>query len=57
MGKIHKPPSNYHQIDNIPPKLSIVTMSLTNYQNIVNVLPNDETKKLKKSKGWKIKKK
>jgi hypothetical protein len=34
--KSTNPPSNYHQIDNVPPKLSIVTMSPPNYQNIVN---------------------
>jgi hypothetical protein len=42
-GKVYKPPSNYHQIDNVPLKLSIVTMSPLNYQNIVNVHLNDET--------------
>jgi hypothetical protein len=43
LGKVHKPPSNYHQIDNVTSKLSIVTMSPLNYQNIVNIPSNDET--------------
>jgi hypothetical protein len=27
-------PSNYYQIDNVPPKLSIVTMTHSNYQKL-----------------------
>jgi hypothetical protein len=61
LGKVHKPPSNYHQIDNVPPKLSIVTMSPLNYQNIVNDPLNDETtlskKKILKLLKKKLKKK
>jgi hypothetical protein len=41
-GKVHIPPSNYHPIDNVPPKLSIVTMSPPNYQTNDNVPPKDE---------------
>jgi hypothetical protein len=29
-------PSNYHLIDNVPPKLLIGTMSSPNYQKVVN---------------------
>jgi hypothetical protein len=41
-------PLNYHQIDNVSPKLSIVTMSppppkTPKRPKIVNVSPNDET--------------
>jgi hypothetical protein len=39
-------PSNYHPIDNVPLKLSIVTMFPPNYQNIVNV-PLKGSKKIK----------
>jgi hypothetical protein len=43
-GKVHIPPSNYHPIDNVPPKLSIVTMSPPNYQTNDNVPPNGNKK-------------
>jgi hypothetical protein len=42
-------PLNYHQIDNVSSKFLIVTMFLPNYQNIVNVPPNDETTLNKKN--------
>jgi hypothetical protein len=35
--KVHKTPSNYNSIDNVSHKFLIVTMSVQNYQNIVNV--------------------
>jgi hypothetical protein len=35
--KVHKLPLNYLQIDNVSSKLLIVTMSPSNYQNIVNI--------------------
>jgi hypothetical protein len=45
-GKIYISPSNYHPIDNVPSKLSIMTMFLSNYQNIINVPPK-VSKKIK----------
>lgn len=50
LGKVYTPPSNYHIIDNIPPKFSIVTMSLTNYKKLsiflsIMKLPLVKTKK------------
>jgi hypothetical protein len=49
-------------IDNVPPKLSIVTISPSNYQNIGNISLNDETTLSKKNtktskKNIKLKKK
>jgi hypothetical protein len=59
---VYRPLSNYHKIDNVPPKFLIVTMSPSNYQNIVNDPPNDETTLSKKNtktskKNIKLKKK
>jgi hypothetical protein len=50
LGKVHALPSNYYSIDNIFLKLSIITMSLSNYQNIVNIPFNNKTT-LSKIKG------
>jgi hypothetical protein len=47
LGKVHISPSNYHPIDNVSLKLSIVTMSPLNYQNIANVHPK-ASKKIKR---------
>jgi hypothetical protein len=60
--KVHKPPSNYHQIDNVPLKLSIVTISPPNYQNIVNDPSMTKLPSIKKNtktsrKNIKVKKK
>jgi hypothetical protein len=62
LEKVHKPPSNYHQIDNIPHKLPKHCQSSPNDETtikkkILKLLEKTHKikKKLKKSKGWKIK--
>jgi hypothetical protein len=62
LGKVHKPPLNYHQIDNVLSKLLIVTMSpqttktLSTFPPMTKLLSVKKILKLLKKKNIKLKK-